>query len=203
MGTRKIDKQINYSHGPTQTKQQVGRCAIGTTLRLLQLWGPITLRANLRSKWSLKQICNLRQKLSNDMWYTTCTQGSQGDSQLLVVGSQIANLTSGPSFGHNLCFNYPNGSCKLILDIYVSIDFQWYKEVFNLMGFNPCNCSLKIWKSIETPIPKVGTLFGSVRVHSLTLSYTFGSMRCDSSWPSPLQAFAFVANPRLGLQHQW
>jgi hypothetical protein len=23
-GTRKIDKQINYSHGPAQTKQQVG-----------------------------------------------------------------------------------------------------------------------------------------------------------------------------------
>jgi hypothetical protein len=23
-GTKKIDKQFNYSHGPTQTKQQVG-----------------------------------------------------------------------------------------------------------------------------------------------------------------------------------
>ncbi len=24
-----------------------------------------------------------------------------------------------PSFGHNLCFNYPNGSCKSILDIHI------------------------------------------------------------------------------------
>jgi len=24
MGTRKIDKQVNYSHGPVQTKPQVG-----------------------------------------------------------------------------------------------------------------------------------------------------------------------------------
>ncbi len=31
-GTRKIDKQINYSHGPTQTKQQVGQCVAGTPL---------------------------------------------------------------------------------------------------------------------------------------------------------------------------
>jgi hypothetical protein len=32
----------------------------------------------------------------------------QGDFQLL-----------GPSFGHNLCFKYPNGSCEPILNIYV------------------------------------------------------------------------------------
>jgi hypothetical protein len=45
-----------------------------------------------------------------------------------VVGSQIANLTSDPSFGHNLCFKCPNGQCKPILDIYVLIAFQWYKK---------------------------------------------------------------------------
>jgi hypothetical protein len=31
-----------------------------------------------------------------------------------------------------------------------------------------------------TPIPKVESSLGGVRVHSLTLSYTPGSMRCDS-----------------------
>jgi hypothetical protein len=35
------------------------------------------------------------------MWHTTCTQGNQGDSQLLVVKSQIGNLTFDPSFGQN------------------------------------------------------------------------------------------------------
>jgi hypothetical protein len=49
-----------------------------------------------------------------------------------------------------------------------------------------------------------GSSFGSVRVHSLTLSYTFGSMDVTPrflSWLAPLQAFALVANPRLGLRH--
>jgi hypothetical protein len=32
MGTRKSDKQVNYSHGPAQTKQQVGLCIIGAFL---------------------------------------------------------------------------------------------------------------------------------------------------------------------------
>ncbi len=42
-----------------------------------------------------------------------------------------------------------------------------------------------------------------MRGHSLTLSSTPKSMRCDSwafSWPAPLQAFALVTSPRLGLQ---
>jgi len=28
------------------------------------------------------------------------------------------------------------------------------------MGFDPCNRSLKIWESIETPTPKVGAHLG-------------------------------------------
>jgi len=34
--------------------------------------------------------------------------------QLLMIRSQIANLTIDPSFGHNLCFRNSNGSCKFI-----------------------------------------------------------------------------------------
>jgi hypothetical protein len=63
------------------------------------------------------------------------------------------------------------------------------------MGFVPCNHTLKIWESIGSPTPKVGVHFGSVEVHSLTLSHTPGSMKCDS-WASLLdQKFA---NPCLG-----
>jgi len=47
------------------------------------------------------------------------------------------------------------------------------------MGFDPWNRSLKIRESIGTPTPQVGSL-KSVRVHSLTLSYTPGSIRCAS-----------------------
>jgi hypothetical protein len=60
-------------------------------------------------------------------------------------------LTLDISFGHNLCFKYPNGSWEPILDIQVPRAFQWYKDLFNPMGFDPCNWSLKIWKSIGTP----------------------------------------------------
>jgi hypothetical protein len=121
-----------------------------------------------------------------------------------MVGSQTANLTSDPAFGHNLCFECPNESCEPILDIYVLRAFQWYKEIFNPMRFDPCNFPLKIW----TPIPKVGvhlgvwefipshshsftflgsllahtfislclksgSSFGSVGVHSLTLTFFY------------------------------
>jgi len=72
------------------------------------------------------------------------------------------------------------------------------------MGFDPCYCFLKIWESTRTPNSQSGSSFGSVKVHSFTLSCTLGSMKCDS-WASllatPLQALALVMNPRLGLRH--
>jgi len=129
-------------------------------LQLLQLWDPITLCADLWLRWSLKQICSPRQELSNGMLHATYTQGNRVDSWLLVVGSQIGNLTPNLSFGHNLCFRCPNGSWEPILDIYVSIDFRWYKKIFNQMGFDSYNCPLKIQKSIGTLTPKMGVHLG-------------------------------------------
>ncbi len=91
---------------------------------------------------------------------TTWTQGNWVDSWLLVVGSQVANLTPNLSFGHNLCFRCPNRSYKPILDIYVSIAFQWYKEFLSAMGFDHCNHSLKIRESTRTPTPNMGAHLG-------------------------------------------
>jgi hypothetical protein len=90
-------------------------------LGLLQLWRPITFCANFRLKWGPKKSCNLCQEHSNDMWHATYTQVNQGNFWLLVVGSQIDNLILDLSFGHNLCFKYPNGSCETNLNIY----FPW------------------------------------------------------------------------------
>ncbi len=131
-------------------------------------WGPITLCADLWLKWILKQSCNLCWDIFNGMLHATCTQGNWGDSWLLVVGSQITNLTPDPSFGHNFCFRCPNGSW----DIYILRAFQWYKERFNLMNFDPYNCSMKIQESIGTPTSKVGAHLGMWRFipsHSLAL----------------------------------
>jgi hypothetical protein len=77
-------------------------------LGLPQLWRPITLCADLRLRRGLKQSYSPHQELFNDMWHITCTQGNQGDSQLLMVKNHD-NLILSPSFGHNLCFKYPNG----------------------------------------------------------------------------------------------
>ncbi len=96
-------------------------------LGLLQLWGAITLRANLWWRWDLKQSCSPRWELFNGMLHATCTQRNRVNSRLSMVESQIASLTFGPSFGYNLCYRCPNGWCEPIFDIYILRDFQWYK----------------------------------------------------------------------------
>jgi hypothetical protein len=139
-------------------------------LGFLQLWRPIPLCVDLQLRWGLKQSCIPCWDFSNGMWHATFTQGNLGNSWLLMVRSQIGNLILGPSFGHNLCFKYSNGSCEPILDIFVLRDFQWYKRFFNPMSFDPCNRPLKIQKSIRTPTPKMGAhlvVWGFIPSHFL------------------------------------
>jgi len=149
-------------------------------LGLSWLRRPIIFCTNLLLKWDMKQNCNPCWKLSNNMWHTTCTQVYQGDSWLLVIGSQIGTLTFGLSFDHNLCFKYSNGMCKPISNIYVSRTFQWYKKLLHPMNLIP---KITFWK-FENPLGLQLPL-GSVCVHSLTPSYTPKSMKCDS-WASLL-----------------
>jgi hypothetical protein len=123
-------------------------------------------------------------------------QGNWIDSRLLMIRNQIANLTLDLSFGHNLCFRCLNKSCKPILDTYIS--FQWYKKIFNLLGFNLRNRSLNIRESTRTPTPKVEVplgVWGFIPSHFLSL---LGFL----SWPITLQALALVTSSRLGLWHK-
>jgi hypothetical protein len=92
-------------------------------LGLLWFWRPITLCVDLWLKWSMKQSCSLLWEISKSMWHVNYTQKNEDDSWFLMVRSQIVNLTFDPSFGHNLCFKCPNGSCKPSLNIYVSRAF--------------------------------------------------------------------------------
>jgi hypothetical protein len=87
-------------------------------LGLLQLWSPITLWADLKSRCSLKQSCSSCWELSNNMLQVIYKQVNQVDSWLFLVGSQTGSLTPGLSFGYNLCFRCPNEQCKPILNIY-------------------------------------------------------------------------------------
>jgi hypothetical protein len=163
-----------------------------------QLCGNITSRENLRLGRGLNQSCSSRRELSNDGSHATYKQGNQVDSQLSVVGSQIVNLTPNLSFGHKLCCRCPKGSWEPILDIYTSVAFQWYKEIFRARGFDFCNHSLKFQESTGTPTPKMGVHLG-VWVFIFTLSHTLGLF----SWPALLRTLALVVSPRLGLRHYW
>jgi hypothetical protein len=116
-----------------------------------QLCGIITSGADLRLGRVLNQSCSPCWELSNDVLHATCTQGNWVNSWLSVVGSQIANLTPGLSFGHNLCCRCPNESCEPILDIYTSIAFQWYKKLPNTRCFDLCNRTPNFWESRRTP----------------------------------------------------
>jgi hypothetical protein len=84
-----------------------------------------------------------------------CKRRDHIDSRLLVVGSQIASLTPGsltpgPSFAHNLGYNYPNGTCEAILDIYTSRTLHSYNEHLNTRCFDPWTWALSFRESRRT-----------------------------------------------------
>ncbi len=102
---------------------------------------------------------------------------NQVDSRPLMVRSQTVNLTPGLSFGHNLCFKCPNGWYEPILNIYVSIAFWWYNELFKTLGFWPLQ-SLSEHSGVHRDSnSQHGNSLGSVRVLSLTLFFTPGGMK--------------------------
>jgi hypothetical protein len=151
-------------------------------LELLQLCGAITSRSDLWSRQGLKQNCSSRRELSNGVSHTTYTHGNRVDSWYFVVRSQTVNLPPDLSFYHNLCYRCPNGSCEPILNIYTLIDFQWYKKLLYVRGFDDCKRSLKVWESTGTLTPKVGIhlwvwVFILTLFLPLLLAHTLASLR--------------------------
>ncbi len=88
------------------------------------LWTVIAPRPKLRSRRALNQSCSSRRELSNAKLHSFRRRQEKVDSLLLMVGSQTASLTPGPSFAHNLGCRCPNGKCEPILDIYTSRSFH-------------------------------------------------------------------------------
>ncbi len=123
--------------------------------------------------WGLKQSCSSFWELSNSMSHFSWRHRNWVDSWLLMVGNQIASLTLGPSFVHNLGCTCPNGSRKAILDIYTSRPFQRYKEHLKARCFSS-TIEVRSYGSPEgLPIPT----FGSVSL-LLTLASKWG---CDNN----------------------
>jgi hypothetical protein len=93
--------------------------------------------------------------------------------------SQIANLISDSSFGHNLCFKYLNGSCEPNLDIYIeelsndirNTSIQWVLTIVIIFW--------KFKNPFETLTPTMGIHLG---VWGFTPSHSLHSWstRCDS-----------------------
>ncbi len=87
------------------------------------LWELITPDCQV-SRRGLNQSCSPCRDLSNVESHSQFGGREEVDSRLLVVGSQIANLTPGLYFAHNLGYRSPNGQCEAIFDIYASRPFQ-------------------------------------------------------------------------------
>jgi hypothetical protein len=87
------------------------------------LWSLITPDFRVWLQQGLNQSYSPRQDLSNAMWHSQFGGREEVDSWLLVVGSQIASLTPGPSFAHNLSCRCPNDQWETIFDIYASRTF--------------------------------------------------------------------------------
>jgi len=78
-------------------------------VRVPGLWMLIAPHPKLKSGQGLNQSCSSRQDLSNAVLHSLRRRREEVDSRLLMVGSQIGNLTLSPSFAHNLNCKCPNG----------------------------------------------------------------------------------------------
>jgi hypothetical protein len=120
-----------------------------------------------------------------------------------MVESQIFSLTPDPSFGHKLFFKCLNEQFEPILDIYIPRAFQWYKELFKKLNFDPWNRPLKIWEFVGTPTPKVELpwecegSFLHILLHSREHAEWLLGFLLALNLATP---FALVASPRLGLR---
>jgi hypothetical protein len=125
------------------------------------LWTLITLDCEVWLQQGLNQSCSPRRNLSNALSQSPFGGREEVDSRLLVVGSQSANLTLGPSFAHNLGEKCPNGQCEAIFDIYASRPFQWHQEHLNARCFGPCYRTPNIRESQRTPSPQLWECWAS------------------------------------------
>jgi hypothetical protein len=96
--------------------------------------------AHARPFWTstLQEIFNGIKNASNrfvlpstiELWSCGSPRGLQvpnfGSVSFILTLGQSGVATFDLSFGHNLCCKCPNESCEHILDIYISIAFQWH-----------------------------------------------------------------------------
>jgi hypothetical protein len=127
---------------------------------LPRLWEFITLCSDLRLRWSLKQTCSSMQELSNGVSHSTYTHRGRVNSQLLVVESQTASLTPGPSCVHNLCYKCPNGHAR---PFSTSTFWDLSNGIKNTSRQGVLTPTIELWK-FKSPGGLPSLHFGSVSV---------------------------------------
>jgi len=138
------------------------------------LWTRITFRLELGSGQSLNQSCSSPRELFNDVSHFACTHQNQVDSWLLVVGSQIANLTPDLSFDHNLCCRCPNGYTRPFWTSTLQDLSNGIKNT-SMWGVLATKIALWVFESHGgLPCPTFGSVSGD-----LTLPSKWG---CDNRW---------------------
>jgi hypothetical protein len=160
---------------------------------LSELWMVITPDCIVRSQRCLNQSCSPCRDLSNAMLHSRieCREGI--DSRLLVVGSQIASLTPGPSFAHNLGCRCPNGQCEAIFNIYVSRSFQWPQENPNARCFAPFCRALNIRESRRTPTPNFFKCWASPP-HLAKVGLRQCRWRATHCWKALKESYKFASD---------
>jgi len=146
---------------PGTPKLESQNCFEIVPVGVSRLWTLITPEFRVRSWWGLNQSCSPCRDLSNAISHSQFGGREKVDSRLLVVGSQTASLTPGPSFAHNLGDKCPNGQCEAIFDIYASRPFQWHQEHLNARCFGPCCRALNTRESRRTPNPQLWKCWAS------------------------------------------
>ncbi len=109
---------------PGTPKLESRNCLEIVSVGVPGLWELIIPDCRVRSQRGVNQSCSSPRELFNAVSHSRIGCREEVYSRLLVIGSQSASLTLGPSFAHNLSCRYPNDQCEAILDIYVSRPFQ-------------------------------------------------------------------------------
>jgi hypothetical protein len=165
------------------------------------LWEVIAPRPDLGLRRGLNRSFSPRRYLSNDVSHFLIGHRELVDSWLLVVGSQTASLTPGPSFAHNLGYRCPNRKCEGIFDIYVSRPFQRHQEHPNARCFAPCCRTLNIRESRRTPNPQLFQVLGFTPTLGQSGVATVGVPMDSQIFRGQLQGPKL--NGSMSFLHQW
>jgi hypothetical protein len=158
-------------------------------------------------KCGLKQNCSFCQKLSNGMSHALWNQVNQVDSQLFLSEVKLAVWFLALLLAITCVLDIQMSKCELILDIYVSRAFQWYKERHKPLHLTP-EIASEVSGVHRDSISQSESCLGSVNVHSLTFFHTFLYSQEYVVWLSSFllartltTPLLLVTNPKLGLRH--